>query len=160
MLKNIAFAIAVLPFLCYNFPDVKLKEGLKGNKMNVFIFTDLEGISGVTDIDFMDKSDEKYGLACALLCKSINLAVSACIDAGADKVYYIDGHAGGGNVHEDAIDKRAKKCSLSDWETLVASGNIDCQIELGSHARAGTIGGFLDHTVNSKQWFCHSVNGI
>ena len=57
-----------------------------------------------TNIDFMDKTNEKYALACELLCKSINLAVCACIDAGADKVYYIDGHAGGGNIREDAID--------------------------------------------------------
>ena len=128
--------------------------------MNVFIFTDLEGISGVTDIDFMDKTNEKYALACELLCKSINLAVSACKDAGADKVYYIDGHAGGGNVYKDRIDPRAVKCTLSDWQSLIASGEIDCLIELGSHARAGTMGGFLDHTINSKQWFCHKVNGI
>ena len=128
--------------------------------MNVFIFTDLEGISGVTDIDFMDKANEKYKLACELLCKSINSAVCACIDAGADKVYYIDGHAGGGNVREDAIDKRAIKCSLSDWQALTVSGEIDCLIELGAHSRAGTIGGFLDHTISSKSWFCHKVNGI
>ncbi|MBQ9112560.1 MAG: M55 family metallopeptidase [Clostridia bacterium] len=128
--------------------------------MNVFIFTDLEGISGVTNIDFMDKDNPKYSLACQLLCKSINSAVSACIDAGADKIYYIDGHAGGGNICEEAIDKRALKCSLSEWQTLLENGGIDCQIELGSHARAGTIGGFLDHTVSSKSWFCHKINGI
>ena len=128
--------------------------------MNVFIFTDLEGIAGVTDIDFMDKTNEKYGIACKLLCDSINSAVHACFEAGADEVYYIDGHAGGGNVREEAIDQRAQKCSIADWQELTVSGNIDCLIELGSHARAGTIGGFLDHTVNSKQWFCHKVNGI
>ena len=128
--------------------------------MNVFIFTDLEGISGVTDIDFMDKKNEKYSLACELLCKSINLCVATCFDGGADKVYYIDGHAGGGNVNGELIDKRAVKCSLTDWQELLADGQIDCLIELGSHARAGTVGGFLDHTVNSKQWFCHKVNGV
>ena len=128
--------------------------------MNVFIFTDLEGIGGVTDIDFMDKSNEKYGIACEQLCKSINSAVTACIDAGADNIYYIDGHAGGGNVREDSIDKRAIKCSISEWQELTVKGEIDCLVELGSHARAGTIGGFLDHTINSKQWFCHRVNGV
>lgn len=128
--------------------------------MNVFIFTDLEGIGGVTDIDFIDKTSPKYTLACELLCQSINSVVRACIEAGADKVYYIDGHAGGGNVREDAIDKRAIKCSLSDWQRLTENRDIDCLIELGSHARAGTIGGFLDHTVNSRQWFCHKVNGV
>ena len=46
------------------------------------------------------------------------------------------------------------------WEQLLSDGMIDCQIELGSHARAGTLNGFLDHTITSKQWFCHKVNGI
>ena len=127
--------------------------------MNVFIFTDLEGISGVTDIDFMDKENEKYTLARDLLCESINLTVEACIDGGADKVYYIDGHAGGGNMYDEKIDSRAEKCTIADWQRLLADGMIDCQIELGAHARAGTLGGFLDHTINSKRWFCHKVNG-
>ncbi len=128
--------------------------------MNLFILTDLEGIGGVNDIDFMDRAGEKYVLAQALLSKSIDLAVKTAFDSGADRVYYLDGHGGGGNVIEDMIDARAKKCSIEEWQILLKQGMIDCQIELGSHARAGTIGGFLDHTINSRQWFCHKVNGI
>ena len=128
--------------------------------MNVFLLTDVEGIAGVTDIDFMDRGGEKYGIAREALCKSINLAVDACFDMGAQNVYYLDGHGGGGNVYEDKIDPRAVKCNLSMWEELLKNGKIDCQIELGSHARAGTIGGFLDHTVTSREWFRHTVNGV
>jgi len=32
-------------------------------------------------------------------------------------------------------------------------------IELGAHARAGTLNGFLDHTINVKKWFCYTING-
>ena len=127
--------------------------------MNVFILTDLEGIGGVTDIDFMDRTTEKYALAQTLLSKSIDLAVKTAFESGAECVYYLDGHGGGGNAIEDMIDSRAKKCSIAEWQELLREGKIDCQIELGSHARAGTIGGFLDHTLTSKQWFCHKVNG-
>lgn len=128
--------------------------------MNVFLLTDLEGIDGVTDIDFVDKSNEKYTLGCRLLEKSINLATEACLQSGADKVYYLDGHAGGGNVIAQNVHPAAVKCTLSEWEALLRTGQIDCQIELGAHARAGTVGGFLDHTVSSKEWFCHRVNGV
>ena len=127
--------------------------------MNVFLLTDLEGINGVTDIEFIDKTNPKYTTACRLLEESINEAVDACFASGADRVYYLDGHAGGGNVKEERIDPRAVKCSIAQWQELLQAGGIDCQIELGSHARAGTIGGFLDHTISSKTWFCHRVNG-
>jgi len=128
--------------------------------MNVFILTDLEGISGVVDISYMERGSEKYKKACSYLSESINLAVDTCIKCGAEKVYYLDGHGGGGNVNPDDIDKRAVKCDLATWQQLMRDGKIDCQIELGSHSRAGTLNGFLDHTVTSKQWFCHKANGM
>ena len=128
--------------------------------MNVLILTDLEGIAGVTDIEFMDREGEKFELACERLDHSINLAVGAAFDSGADEVYYIDGHANKTNAHEDRIDPRAKKVDFNEWEALLEEGKIDCQIELGAHARAGTIGGFLDHTMNSRQWFCLKINGL
>ena len=128
--------------------------------MNVFIITDIEGIVGVTDIDFVDKSNEKYSLACRLLEKSINLAIDTCLRCGAERVYYLDGHGGGGNVDRYKIHSAANSCTITDLETLLRTGSIDCVIELGAHARAGTIGGFLDHTVSSRKWFSHRVNGL
>lgn len=129
--------------------------------MNVFILADLEGIAGIDDFLQSDKSFvDVYVNSCKLLADSINLAVNACFKNGADKVYYMDGHAGGGNVTPDMIDKRAIKCSISEWEELVREKKIDCMIELGSHARAGTIGGFLDHTRSSTEIFCTTLDGV
>jgi len=128
--------------------------------MNVFILTDLEGIAGVADIDFMSRDKEKYQKACRYLENSINLAIDAALEAGADRVYYLDGHGGGGNVNEENVDKRAVKCNIHEWQDLVVSGEIDCQIEIGAHARPGTVGGFLDHTFSSKSVFTYKVNGI
>lgn len=128
--------------------------------MNVFVLTDFEGIPGVTDIDFMDRDGEKYKLGCRYLENSINLVTQTCLDFGAEKVFYLDGHGGGGNVSHDNIHPSAQCCSFDELEALLRSGSIDCVIELGSHARAGTIGGFLDHTVSSKKWFSHRVGGL
>lgn len=128
--------------------------------INVFLLTDVEGIAGVDSITQMDRTSPEYENTRMLLSNSINKAVSACFEANADKVYYLDGHGGGGNVFEDLIDPRAQKCSLQEWVELLKSGSIDCQIELGAHARAGTINGFLDHTINSKTIFSIKINGI
>ena len=128
--------------------------------MNVYLLTDLEGLWGVTDIDFMDRDSDKYLIARERLTESINIATRACVEAGADNIYYLDGHGGGGNVYEDKVDPRAVKTDVPTWEKLMCEGKIDCLIEIGAHARAGTIGGFLDHTISSKEWFCHRINGV
>ena len=128
--------------------------------MNIFLLTDLEGIPGVDDISQMDRTGEGYQIARKMLCESINIAVEACFQNGASVVYYLDGHGGGGNVIEEFIDSRAVKCSIQEWQQLLKAGKIDYQIELGSHARAGTIGGFLDHTLSSKAYFYIKHNGV
>ncbi len=128
--------------------------------MNIFLLTDVEGVAGVDSTDQMDRKSPAYENTRKLLCKSINEAVSACFEANADNVYYLDGHGGGGNVIENLIDPRAQKCSIEEWVRLLKSGSIDCQIDLGAHARAGTINGFLDHTIASKRIFSIKINGI
>ncbi|MBQ8432370.1 MAG: M55 family metallopeptidase [Clostridia bacterium] len=127
--------------------------------MNVFILTDLEGIPGVNSIDQMERGTPQNILAKEQLCKWINKTAEYCRKHGAETVYYLDGHGGGGNVFEEKIDPTLIKCSILDWGELLKAGKIDCQIELGAHARAGTIGGFLDHTISSREWFRYTLGG-
>jgi len=128
--------------------------------MNIFLLTDVEGIPGVNDISQMDRTGDGYQIARKMLCECINISVEACFQNGAETVYYLDGHGGGGNVMEELIDPRAMKCSILEWQQLLKEGKIDYQIELGSHARAGTIGGFLDHTLSSREYFYIKHNGL
>ena len=127
--------------------------------MNVFILTDLEGIPGVNSIEQMERGTPPNITAKERLCEWINKTALYCRKYGAEKIYYLDGHGGGGNVFEEQIDPALIKCSIADWGKLLKEGKIDCQIELGAHARAGTIGGFLDHTISSKEWFRYTLNG-
>ena len=126
--------------------------------MEVFILTDLEGISGVLSIDCIEKKPD-YADACKKLEKSLNFAICVLRENGAEKIYYLDGHGGGGNIDPSAIDPFAEKTTIAGWQELIRSGEIDFQIELGCHTRAGTLGGFLDHTMSSKKWFSYEVNG-
>lgn len=127
--------------------------------MNVFLLTDLEGIPDVLSINAVSRSGSTYQNACHSLTKCVNQAAAWCREAGAERVYFLDGHGGGGNIIHDQLDTFAEQVDISEWQHLLKEGKIDCQIELGAHARAGTIGGFLDHTVNSSQWFSYRING-
>lgn len=127
--------------------------------MNVFILTDLEGIAGVDTIDCMDRTGGLYQQARRALVDELNLACKVCQENGAQTVYYLDGHGGGGNIIEAEVDPALVKCSLAQWQQLLRDGAIDCQIEIGCHARPGTIGGFLDHTTSSRSIYRHCING-
>ena len=127
--------------------------------MNVFILTDLEGIPGVTSIDCMERGSSENLEARRLLTHWLNKTAEYCRAYGAETVYYLDGHGGGGNIDECDVDPSLIRITLADWSQLMSEGKIDCQIELGAHARAGTLGGFLDHTISSKGIFSITFNG-
>ncbi len=129
--------------------------------MNILLITDLEGVPGVTDIDFADTENEKYQKAKLYLTECINKTGDFCLKYGAEKVYFFDGHGGPkmNNVIDEITDSRLIKTDADGWQNLAKEGKIDACIELGSHARAGTVGGFLDHTMSSKVIFTHRING-
>ncbi len=127
--------------------------------MNVFLLTDLEGIPGIFSIDQLDRQSENYVFACEKLTRTINLATELCKKYGAENIYYLDGHAGGGNVFEEKIDNPAMKVTIDGWAQLLKEKKLDCVLELGCHARAGTFGGFLDHTNSSARVFEYRING-
>ena len=128
--------------------------------MKIFILTDLEGIPGVNSIDQMERMSPPNLQAKKLLGEWTNKTAAYCREFGADTVYYLDGHAGGGNIFPEQIDPSLIKCTIPEWVDLLKRGEIDAQIELGAHARAGTIGGFLDHTISSKEWFRYTLGGV
>ena len=129
--------------------------------MNILLITDLEGVPGVTDIDFIDTNNEKYQKAKEALTECINKTGEYCLRYGADKVYYFDGHGGPAlnNVIDEKINPKLIKTDIDGWQKLAKNRKIDACIELGSHARAGTTGGFLDHTMSSKVVFTYKLNG-
>ena len=127
--------------------------------MNVFLLTDVEGLPGIDAITCMDRDSEAYARTRRLLTDTVNLAASVCRDCGAEAIWYLDGHAGGGNILSDQVVPYARQITLAGWQELIRTGQIDCQLELGCHARAGTVGGFLDHTFNSRRYFRLTVNG-
>ena len=128
-------------------------------RLNLLILTDMEGLAGVNDIGDLERDTPRFAASAARLAAEINLAVAAAYDAGATRVYYLDGHGGADNLGSEPIDPRATACSVAEWQALLARGELDCLVELGAHARAGTQNAFLDHTISSQKIFSISVNG-
>ncbi len=127
--------------------------------MKIYIHTDLEGISGIDNIDIMARDHIRHREALENLMLDLNAAVDGAFAGGADHVTVLDSHGGGNNFILEMLDKRAEndvKPNKKWWGILDETYNATFFI--GAHAMAGTINGFLDHTQSSLTWFNYSVN--
>ena len=128
--------------------------------MNVYIMTDIEGISGIVSKNQVLKNSPMYQEGRRLMTAEINVCVKACKEAGADKVYVRDSHADGFNVIYSDL------CAEADGYIVGYTGQerfpyldeCDAVILLGYHAMAGTVGGTLEHTMSSTMYQNFWVN--
>ena len=127
--------------------------------MKVYILADMEGISGIRMIEQVQGDHPEYQHGRELMMQEMNVAVEAAADAGADEIVACDTHGGGGQVRIDAMDPRAVY-ETPNAGLLMPSldESFDGLVLLGHHARAGTLNGFLEHTMNSKAWFECRIN--
>lgn len=129
-------------------------------KPNIYISTDLEGISGVTMWDqTRDRTHPLYWEARHLLTADINACVEGCLEGGAGEIVVNDGHGGAFNVVPEELHPGASYvtgpgrphagCGMDD--------SFHGLILLGYHAMNGTEDGVLHHTQSSlgenKYWY-------
>ena len=125
--------------------------------MNILIWTDLEGVSGIVDFDKHEPLTEKDKYQRMLMTGELNAAIRACFDAGAQKVKVAEGHDA---TDFQALDTRALFIparypaipQLQDWE------GYDFMIMIGCHSMAGTPDGVLSHTGNRNVVY-RKING-
>lgn len=123
------------------------------------IITDMEGISGVDRMSMITERESKgFRIACERLMLDTNAAVTGAFDGGADEVYVVDGHGGGNNFIKGMLNPRARQVTERPWPRDLME-TIDACMEVGLHAMAGTINGFLDHTQSSASWYNYYING-
>lgn len=128
--------------------------------MKLYVMADMEGISGIHLMSQVKKefpADYAYGKR--LLTEEINFTVDTLFRLGADEVVVRDGHAGGWNICLGEMDGRAKYEPPTTWAMSMLDESFDGVIILGQHPMAGTLNGFLDHTINSMEWFSYKLNG-
>jgi len=125
--------------------------------MKIYIVTDLEGISGIYSMEMMQKDSSQYEYCLQRLMADTNAAVDGTFAGGADEVVVWDGHSKGTNFIPGMLDSRAIQAEGNYVESFDSS--FDAVMFVGTHAMAGTLNGFLDHTQNSKKWYNYYVNG-
>ncbi len=129
--------------------------------MNVYIMTDLEGISGVSSMAHVsDVGSDIHRFACERLMADTNAAIEGAIRAGANKVYVTDGHGPANSFIDELLDKRATKVHAGDFSEVIREDReIGAYLQVGAHAMPGTLNGFLDHVQSSATWFNYKING-
>lgn len=128
----------------------------------------MEGLAGVdsaAQCNDRDDNSPTYLHGREQLTADLNAAAAGCFDAGATKVFVLDGH--GRNNHcgfiDEKFDQRVQRIRLASLDPVrmeAIDENVDALVMIGQHAMAGTFNGFLDHTQKSKVLCRFLINGV
>lgn len=133
--------------------------------MRVYLMTDLEGVAGVFTWENRDDTSlENHERRCRQrrwLAEEVSAAVDGCFRGGATDVIVNDGHGAGYTIDLDHMDRRAWVINGLDrpfWLPYL-DGSCAATGLVGAHARAGTEGACLYHTMSTaiRKW---TFNGI
>ncbi|WP_229750051.1 M55 family metallopeptidase [Paenibacillus nasutitermitis] len=130
--------------------------------MNIYIMTDMEGISLVSKWDQVKQGQSFYEKYRTILTQEINAAVEGAISAGATRIVVNDGHGSQDyNVMWELLhpivelerpDSAADICPSLDE-------SFHAVLHIGAHAREGTPNAIMPHTQNHETWLTYEVNG-
>jgi D-amino peptidase len=127
--------------------------------MKVLIFTDLEGVSGITDWDAHQPGTPVDRWQRTLMTGEVNAAIAGAFEAGATRVKVVEGHNA---VDILDLDERATLVP-AHWPAFSGytgwDEGFDALVQIGKHAMAGTPDGVLAHTGNRSVEFLE-INGI
>ena len=130
--------------------------------MNVYIMTDLEGISGVYGPDFSTPDKRRFGESRELMTADINACAAGLKEAGAGKIYVRDAHGGSYTLLPDKIsdDVDYIVCGATGNDRFPGIDDCGAVILLGYHAMAGTAGAILEHSMSSAAVQNYYINGV
>ena len=131
--------------------------------MKIFISSDIEGTTGITNWDETEKNAPSYGYFAAQMTKEVSAVCTGALDAGADAILIKDAHDSARNLDPSALPRQARVlrgwtgdllCMMSGIDT----DSFDAAIMTGYHSGAGCSGNPLSHTDSRKnEWV--TLNG-
>lgn len=136
--------------------------------MRVMIWSDMEGVAGISAWDHTYGTQPLYEEGRRLYTEEINAAVRGCKHGGATEIIVVDGHGGGYKSGQgflslipDRLEPGAEYVLGYPWARYVAPFEQGCNAILlvGAHAMAGTPDAVLSHTVSSESWYNATING-
>jgi D-amino peptidase len=130
--------------------------------MNVYIMTDMEGVSGLIRREQCLTGTAAWREALEWAEGDFNAAVAGAAAGGAKRIVLCDAHGGGNNIRLANMDGRAeyeRPVGARNIMPALAGAKFDVAFLIGAHAMAGTQGAFLEHTQSSFTWHNYTVNG-
>ena len=118
--------------------------------MKVYVSVDMEGATGITNALFLSKKQSDYDRGRKLLTGDVNAAILGTRDAGATDVLVNDAHGSMTNILLEELEEGARLISGSNKPLLQMAGideSFDAAMFVAYHAREGTAGGVLNHTI-------------
>ena len=137
--------------------------GQSGDGLKVFISVDMEGVTGVVNVDDARRSGKDYDYFRQTMTREANAAIEGALAAGATEIVVRDSHGSALNLLPEMLHRSSRL--IRDWSGGPMSmmegidASYDAAIYVGYHARAGTPNGVLDHT-SSGNVTDVTVNGI
>lgn len=130
--------------------------------MKVYILTDMEGISLVTEWEQVQQGHPFYAKYQAVLTDEVNAAVEGALAAGAERVVVNDGH--GSKDYNLLWDRLNPKTEIErpDSSTNILPSlqqDFDAMILVGYHSMEGTSDAVLAHTQSHTNIRYYEVNG-
>jgi len=130
--------------------------------LKVFISVDLEGVSGVVHRDHTSTTGCDYQRARKLMTQEANAAIAGALEAGATEVVVNDSHGEMRNLLIEELNPKAYLITGSPKALGMMEGideSFSAVVFIGYHARKGTQGGVLDHTISGGRVANIWING-
>jgi D-amino peptidase len=131
--------------------------------LKVFISVDMEGATGVTTWEDVIPGKMFYNQSRKLLTKDVNSAIEGALEAGATEILVNESHDGMRNLLLDEINPKARVVRGFGGKQLVMMEGINESFDrvflMSYHARAGTLGAILNHTLLGEI-FNFWINGV
>jgi D-amino peptidase len=138
--------------------------------MRVFVVSDLEGVSGIVKLGQIVGGKPMYDESRRLYTEEINAAVRGAKSAGATEIVVMDCHGAGdewtfNSLVPDLLDEACDYVVQDEWTeyTEFLESGVDAALFIGMHARAGTAGGVMNHTISGRDyqnlWFNGTLVG-
>ncbi len=127
--------------------------------MRIYILCDMEGTSGIWRPEQVQPDKPQYAQGRELLMADVNAAIAGAFAGGATEVIACDTHGGGAHFALEKMDSRAVYETPTGFSPMPSLDETFAGLILtGHHAMAGTLNGFLDHTMDSRHWFRFRIN--
>lgn len=130
--------------------------------MKVYMIADKEGASGVCSHDHVSRGCATYSEGRRLLTSDVNAAVEGAIAAGATEVIVADIHDSSYNLLPEEVHLGAKVVyGVPHYGSYLPflDSSVDMAFLIAHHAKAGTVWGIFEHTINSGAWHRLQING-